>query len=245
MALRILSVVLLIFTALQMLPAQEQYDFTQRLYGSYVNDEMHRWEGIIEEMDRKYESNRDASLLYELCFAWYGYIGYLLNEEHNKVAKQELKEALERSEELESLYPERPDVLALRGAYVGYRIVLSKFSALYLSSKALKYINAAYESSETCYNCNSVAGSRYFYVPKLLGGSKEKAVPYYEKAVELLEQSSLKTGRSWLYINEVLMLANAYKDTGHPERACELYEQVLEYEPNAQWIRDRLYSKCQ
>jgi len=241
---RTVFVALLIFAILPSALGQEGDDYTQRLYQAYVKYEFPLWEDIIKEMDREYELSQDKELLYDLCFAWYGYIGYLLNEEENKKAKKELKKAEDRAEELEVLFSGRHDVLALRGAFVGYRIVISKFSAIYLSRKALKYVHTAYESADICFNCNTEMGSRYYYVPRFLGGSKQKAIPYYEKAVELLESSSLKTEHSWLYINGVLMLANAYKETDRLDLACPLWKKLLEYEPEADWIREKLYSKC-
>jgi tetratricopeptide (TPR) repeat protein len=235
---------LLMFASLPLVLGQDGSDYNQRLYQAYVKNEFPLWKDIIEEMDQEYEMSKDKDLLYDLCFAWYGYIGYLLNEEENKKAKKELKKAEDRAEELEALFSGRHDVLALRGALLGYRIVISKFSALYLSRRALKYIHTAYDSADTCFNCNTEMGSRYYYVPRFLGGSKQKAIPYYEKAVELLESSSLKADRSWLYINGVLMLANAYKETDRLDLACPLWKELLEYEPGAQWIRDKLYVKC-
>ena len=83
-----------------------------------------------------------------------------------------------------------------------------------------------------------------FYTPKFLGGSKEEAISHYEKAVEILETSHLKADHTWIYMNTVIMLANAYKDTDQLDRACRFYEQLLEYEPDADWIRKDLYSKC-
>jgi len=241
---RIVVFCLLLFASFPVLLGQNLRDYNDRMYQAYVNNEFPLWKEIIAEMDQEYEISNDKALLYDLCFAWYGYIGYLLNEEDNKAAKKELKKAENRAEELEALYSGRHDVLALRGAFVGYRIVISKFSALYLSRRALKYIHTAYESADTYFNCNIEMGSRYYYVPRFLGGSKQKAIPYYEKAVELLESSSLKTERSWLYINGVLMLANAYKETDRLDLACPLWKELLEYEPEAQWIRENMYSKC-
>jgi len=235
---------LLLILAIPGVRGQETNDYRQRLYQSYVKDEMHLWEGIIDEMDREYDLTKETSLLYDLCFTWYGYIGYLISEEQDKAAKAGVKEAGKRTEKLEEILNSRHDVMALQGALLGYRIVLSKFSSIYLGPRAMKYIEKAYESADTCFNCNVEMGNRLFYIPKVFGGSKPESIPYYEKAVEILETSTLKTERSWIYMNTVLMLANVYKETGHMDRACLLYEQLLEYEPGADWIRERLYSKC-
>ena len=223
---------------------QEHSDYNKRLYQSYIHDQMPLWKGIILEMDREYETNHDKALLYDLCFAYYGYVGYLISQENEKAAKNELENAMKRTEELEKAFNGRHDVLALQGAMLGYRIILSKFTSMYLGPRAKKYIYTAYESSDICFNCNIEMGNMKFYTPKFLGGSKAEAVQHYEKAVEILETSELKADHNWIYMNTVLLLANAYKETGRKEPACALYSHLLEYEPAADWIREDLYSKC-
>jgi tetratricopeptide (TPR) repeat protein len=239
------AIIFLLFAIIPYTGGQDSDDYNRRLYQSYVKSEMHLWKGIIEEMNQEYEISKNKALLYDLCFAWYGYIGYLINKEDNKSAKKELRDAELRAAELGEILNDRHDVMALRGALTGYRIVLSKFTSLYLGPRALKYINTAYESADTCFNCNVEMGSRFFYSPRILGGSKKEAVQHYEKAVELLETSPLKAEHNWIYMNTVLMLANAYKETSRMELACKLYKQLLEYEPEADWVRNKLYSKCQ
>ncbi|TFH25228.1 MAG: hypothetical protein E4H10_09585, partial [Bacteroidia bacterium] len=233
---RKILVIVLCFTAINFAGGQVSDDYNRRLYHSYIKDEMHLWRGIIEEMCQKYEMTRDVVLLYDLSFAWYGYIGYLISMEEDKEAKKELHEAEKRVEELGEILNDRHDVMALHGALLGYRIVLSKFSSLYLGPRALKYIETAFESADTCFNCNVEMGNRLFYTPRFLGGSVSESVPHYEKAVELLEASSLKTEHNWIYMNTVLMLANVYKETDQKELACLLYKQLLEYEPGADWV---------
>lgn len=225
-------------------PASGQPNYSQRLYGSFVDDRMELWEGILADMNLDYNRQEDPRLLYELCFTYYGYIGYLISIEEDKAARVMLNEAMKRTELLEKIYGERPDVQALQGAMIGYRIYISKFTSMYLGPRALKYITRAYEASDTCFNCNLEMGNMKYYTPKIFGGSREEAVPYYEKAVQLLENSSLKKERHWLYMNTVLLLADAYTSTGRKTSACRLYRELLEYEPRAEWIRKDLYSKC-
>lgn len=239
------ALTLILITLVSLSSGQDGNSFNQRLYLTYIQEDMAQWQGIISDMKQQYERTENQDLLYDLCFAYYGYIGYLISEEKEKDAKDELKDAMKYSDELEEKLEGRPDVLALQGAFLGYRIVLSKFSSMFLGPKALKYINTAYESAATCFNCNTEMGNMKFYTPKFLGGSKTEAVQYYEKGVEILEKSQLKTDRNWMYMNTVLLLANAYKETGKQEQACKLYLQLLEYEPEADWIREDLYSKCE
>jgi len=240
---RMAYIVFLAFMGL-MAHGQGNPNFNQQLYQSYVKGEMAPWKGIIREMDQEYEGTGDQTLLYDLCFAYYGYIGYLISQEDEKAARKELDLAMKRTDELEKILDGRHDVLALQGALLGYRIVLSKFTSMFSGPKAMKYINTAYESADIYFNCNVEMGNMRFYTPKFLGGSKMESIPYYQKAVEILEKSRLKTDRNWIYMNTVLLLANAYNETGQEKRACQLYEKMLAYEPSAEWIRKDLYSKC-
>jgi tetratricopeptide (TPR) repeat protein len=205
---------------------------------------MKDWKDVIVEMKTKYQQEKKAEILYSLCFAQYGYLGYCISENLEREAKEMLKDAMKNASKLEGIYHGRHDILALRGALLGYKIVLSKFSALYLGPKASKLINAAAESSDIYFNCSLEMGNMRFYTPKFLGGSKEEAINYYEKAVGIIEKSAKKEEHNWIYINTVLLLAHAYSETGSKELACSLYAGILDYEPRATWIRDELYVKC-
>lgn len=239
-----IACILILLALLPFARGQGSNSYNKRLYESYVRGEMAPWKGIIQEMSREYERTGDQVLLYDLCFAYYGYIGYLISEEEEKEARRELDLAMTLTDELYEILDGRHDALALQGALLGYRIVLSKFTSMFSGPRAMKYIKTAYESSDIYFNCNVEMGNMLFYTPKFLGGSQTEAIPYYQKAVEILETSRLKTDRSWIYMNTVLLLANAYKETGRQDLACQLYKQVLEYEPAADWIRKDLYSKC-
>jgi len=234
----------LLFLLLLPVTGQGTAIYNTRLYQSYIQDEMYLWKGIIAEMNSEYDTKGDLALLYDLCFTYYGYIGYLISQEEEKAAKSFLDRAMERTGELETALDGRPEVLALQGALIGYRLVLSKFTAMFLGPKAYKYISSAYESADTCFNCNVEMGNMRFYTPKFLGGDKTEAIQHYKKAVAILETSKLKSEHNWIYMNTVLLLANAYKETDQEELACQLYKQILEYEPAAEWVRKDLYSKC-
>jgi tetratricopeptide (TPR) repeat protein len=239
-----ITTLVLLFAIIPVASPQEPTDYRQKLYDSYIRDQMHEWEQIITDMELEYEKSENQALLHELCFAYYGYIGYLLSLEEDKKAKKVLDLAMKKTKLLEEHQEDKPDVLALQGAMLGYKIVISKFSSMFLGPKANKYIKRAFETGENCFNCYSEMGNMKFYTPKFLGGSKTEAIPYYEKAVAILENSRLKTDRDWIYINTVLQLANAHKEAGQQERACTLYKSILEYEPKAEWIRKDLYAEC-
>ena len=240
-----LIISLLIFTLLGFnSTAHSTPDFEQRLYDTYIQGRISEWQDIISEMTVQYENNKDAEMLYSLSFAQYGYIGYCLGNGLEDEANEIVDNAIRNARELYDLYEGRHDIAALRGALMGFKIVLSNFNSIYLGPKSLKLIKSSTASADTYFNCSLEMANLLFYTPRILGGSKDEAMAYYVKAVEVIEQSTLKQDRNWIYMNTVILLANAYVETGSKELACDLYEGLMEYEPRATWIRDDLYSKC-
>ncbi|MDA3823668.1 MAG: hypothetical protein PF450_13800 [Bacteroidales bacterium] len=240
---KIRAIVLCFFTL--HVSGQGKADFDQRLYASYIDEKIIDWKDIIVDMTAKYQENNEPELLYSICFAQYGYIGYCIGNDLEEEAKEALKEANTNAKKLENIYDGRHDILALQGAFLGFEIMLSKFRSLYLGPKAYKLINAASESSDTYFNCSLEIGNMRYFTPKFLGGSKEEAIDYYKNAVKLLESGSKKKDKNWMYINVNLLLAHAYYDTGLEDLACKQYKKILEYEPAVNWIRDEYSEKCQ
>jgi tetratricopeptide (TPR) repeat protein len=195
-------------------------------------------------MSAVYNKSKSRELLYELCFAQYGYIGYCLSREMEEEASAMLKDARKNAGELGELYNGRHDVLALQGALIGFRMVLGKFKAVYLGPKAFKLISTASESADIYFNCSLEMANMLFHTPAFLGGSKQDAIPHYEQAVSMLEKGLSPGEGSWLYINTVLMLASAYRELDEDDKACRIHKALLEYEPGADWIREEYVDLC-
>jgi tetratricopeptide (TPR) repeat protein len=162
----------------------------------------------------------------------------------NEEADELVDEAIGNTKKLYKLLDGRADVSALWGALLGFKIVLSNYNSIHVGPKSLRLIKSASDSGDEYFNASLERANLLFYTPKILGGSKEEAMDYYRKAVKVIEQSNLKEERNWIYINTILLLANAYSETGSQSQACELYEGLLEYEPGAEWIRKDLLSNC-
>lgn len=224
--------------------AQENIEFEHRLYDLYVDGKIADWESIITEMDASYQESGNRDLLYSMSFAQYGYIGYCISKDMESEAKAMIKEVFRNTNKLEEIYKGRHDILALQGALYGYKIMLSKFSAMYLAPKCFKLINTASESSGIYFNCSLEMGNLLFYTPGFLGGSKEEAINYYVNAVEILDTKVQRKEKDWLYINTLLILAKAYYETDSLHLSCELYERIISYESKADWIREEFYVQC-
>ena len=74
----------------------------------------------------------------------------------------------------------------------------------------------------------------------MFGGSKEKALESYNKAIQLIEKDSEMLKRSWMYLNVLMILGQSYEKTGNLQMAKITYEKVLRIEPDFAYMREEL-----
>ncbi len=80
----------------------------------------------------------------------------------------------------------------------------------------------------------------YHYLPGVLGGDKEKAASFYRRAIQKMEDENL-TENNWLYLNQLVVLAQIQTGLGNAGEAGDTYRKILQTEPDYLWVRDELY----
>jgi tetratricopeptide (TPR) repeat protein len=88
-------------------------------------------------------------------------------------------------------------------------------------------------------------GNALFYMPKMFGGSKEKALESYNKAIQLMEKEPEMISRNWMYINVLMILGQSYEETDNLQLAKTTYEKILKIEPGFTYMRDEIYPSFQ
>lgn len=83
-------------------------------------------------------------------------------------------------------------------------------------------------------------GNALYYMPKIFGGSKEKAMESYNKAIQLMEKDSEMVKRNWMYLNVLMVLGQSYEKTGNFQFAKITCEKVLRTEPDFTYMREEL-----
>ncbi len=220
-----------------------QEKFQEQIYTCFIDGKMDKWERTIDEMEQYYASYRVPGMLYDLLIARYGFIAVSLDEEEKRKARVQIEKA---EVELERLFNYRSYVsnaYALKGALLAFRISLNPFNAIVLGNRANNAIDKAVETDENNPAAWMERGNSAFYTPSAFGGSKQEAVKYYKKAVELFE-NNLKPNQRWLYLNTLVGLAKSYEHTGEQLLAINTYKRALEYEPEFSWVRDELLPKA-
>ena len=216
-------------------------DFRARIYDAYLDSRMDLWKATMNQMERQAAESDDPSLLYELTEVQYGYIGYCLSMKQKKEAERVLEVAEKQVEMLLDTEVNQSRLYSLMGAFYGYRVSLQPIRAPYFGKRSEEANQIALKLGPGEPQAWMERGNIAFYKPAIFGGSKDEAVPYYEKAVELFEADPGRTRQNWVYLMCLAGLGIAYEETGHVEKAGEVYRKLLGKEPAFKWVRDELY----
>ena len=219
--------------------AAGQASFQNLIYRAYVEGRMNLWENTLETMEFEYSRNPNPDLLYDILLAQYGLIGYYLGIDDNSTGRALLNQASDNLEILEQVDRYESEAKLFRAAFNAFRISLRPWLGVRLGPQSQRLINDAIEIKPEYPRGWIEKGNLMYFAPAMFGGSKPKAIEYYSKAIELMEQD-MQNNHRWLYLSTLVSLANAYEYTGQHQKAISTLEKALVYEPGFVWVKDEL-----
>lgn len=211
----------------------------QMIYRAFTEDRMDMWLEAINMLEREYERSGSPDILYELTLARYGYIGYNLGVDNRDEARTQIALAEETMDKLMRSPRYESSAYALQAAMYAFRISMAPWRAVFWGRRSMNLIDKAIETDPTNPSAWIEHGNAMFYAPATFGGSKEKAIESYRKAIGLLE-NEMDDNHRWLYLNTLVALAKSYIETGNRSLALITYKKALEFEPGFTWVRDKL-----
>lgn len=223
------------------LTAVKAQDYRSAIYQAYLLEEMDKWKELMEQMEEDYSHNSDAGLLYDLLEAEYGYMGWLVSGKQKKEAEELLEHAEKHMALLEEQGLDNARVYSLRGAFYGFQIMLDPLKAPSLGKASMNANEKAMSLDPKEPQVWMEKANMDYYRPAIFGGSKKKAVPSYEKAVELFESSPERISENWVYLNCLAGLGIAYENTRKFSEAGDVYRKILKLEPSFKWVKEELY----
>jgi len=212
-----------------------------KFYHAYVTGDMTPWPGYINILERQYNYNSSPETLYDIVKAYYGYVAFLIGIEDYEEARKFLDLAEKYQEKLKEQNRFRAEAKAFQGAFIAFEIGMNKAKAVFLGPRSMKSINQALELDPNNHHALIEKGNAEFHMPRMFGGSYEKAAEYFRRAVNSLEQSGESLSCNWLYMNALAWLAQSYDKAGRIEKAENIYQKILNLEPGFQWVADELY----
>jgi tetratricopeptide (TPR) repeat protein len=211
------------------------------IYNAYINNRMQDWKSAIDRIAGT--PDKSDALLLELVNYQYGYIGWCLGSNNRGEAAAYLKLAEQNVKLLEAKKFELSILLAYKAAFFGYRIGLSKFSALVNGPKSADCAKLAVQLDANQPLGYIQLGNVKAHAPSLVGGSKPEAIGYYLKAKALMEQNRDEIKGDWNYLSLLAMIANCYESIDDNVKARSVYEEILSVEPQFRWIKEELYPR--
>lgn len=211
------------------------------IYNAFINRDMHKWEALIRTLENSNELN-SVGMKLDLINYYYGDIGYLLGIKQYDRAETLIEKGEKLIKEVLRQSPDNATAYSFKGSYLGFRIGINHYKAIFLESDSKAYVNKALKLDAGNVQALIDKGNMLYYAPHLLGGDKEKALDYFLKAAYLLEKNK-ETYQNWVYLNLLTIIASAYEKTGNMKQAELTYEKILRIEPNITWVRDDLYPK--
>lgn len=211
------------------------------VYKAYISNRMELWKAVIDRMETAKPAGNEALL--ELINYEYGYIGYCIGFNKDNEAEKYLNLAEKNTAKLEKA-GYKPSVLnAYRAAFYGFRISLNKLSAPINGRKSLNHAKTSIEMDENNYLGHVQYGNALFYMPSAFGGSKKKALEYFDKARKILEKNPSQIKGDWNYLSLLVTIAQSYESMEQYARAKTEYDNILKLEPEFLYVKNDLLPK--
>ncbi len=232
---RYLLIAVIMFSGL-ILPAQTHYQ--QIIYNAYISGNMESWRKAVSEMElQKYSS---IDYLLELINYQYGYAAWCLSNKNTKEAGLYIAKIESNLEYLKSVTGESSEFHSYKAALYGFKLGLNIWKAPVLGKRSMTHAQMALEKDSMNLHANLEMGNIWNYMPELFGGSKFKALNYYTKAIEIIEQQKGGTKNSWTYLNLLVLAGQAANQQGNKVQAVNFFEKALETEPGFIWVKNEL-----
>ena len=216
-----------------------QSTYRDSIYKAYSRGKMDKWLEIMNNCEKNIDKDDKAEQL-ELISYYYGYTAWLIGAEKYNTAEEYIDKSEMVIDKLLEESPENATLQAYKGAFIAFSIGISKFKAIYLGPKSMRYINRSLELDSVNIQGNIEKGNSMYYRPSVFGGDKNEAIEYYEKAVKSFENQDLVVN-NWMYINTMTALGQAYEATDQIQQAKLCYEKIIRIFPNFMWVEDELY----
>lgn len=223
----------------QTLAENSPSSFKQQIYQAYISGKMEGWKTAIDNMEN--QKKNEQEFIIELINYQYGYVAWSIGNDKKDNAKQYLSLLDKNLEQLKSLSGETADYHAYTAAAYGFKIGLSLWKAPIFGPKSMDHGEQALDADSHSFQANMEMGNIWNHMPAVFGGSDEKALNYYFKALEILKNKPDEFRKNnWMFLNLLTLVGQMQLEMGNTESAKKYFEQALQIEPGFVWVKEEL-----
>jgi tetratricopeptide (TPR) repeat protein len=213
--------------------------FKKQIYQAYISGKMEGWKSAIDAMEK--QKKNEPEFILGLINYQYGYVAWCLGNEKKNNAKHYLSLLEENLERLKNTAGETAEYHAYTAAVYGFKIGLSLWRAPFLGPKSMDHGEQALDADSQSFQANMEMGNIWNHMPAMFGGSDEKALTYYSKALEIIEKEPAGIQQNnWMYLNLLTLVGQMHQDMKNQEQAKKYFEQALQIEPGFVWVKEEL-----
>lgn len=213
--------------------------FKQQIYQAYISGKMEDWRTAIDNMEKQ-KSNQSEFLL-QLINYQYGYVAWCLGTNNKNEARNYLSLLEENLEKLKQSTGETSEYHAYTAAAYGFKIGLSTWRAPFYGPKSMDHAEKALAKNSQSFQGNMEMGNIWNHMPAVFGGSDEKALKYYSKALEIIEKEPAGIQQNnWMYLNLLTLAGQMHQAMKNQQQAKKYFEQALQIEPDFVWVKEEL-----
>ena len=133
-----------------------------------------------------------------------------------------------------------PETETLMAGFYMMRLATNQMEAVALTPKIFELVADAEAAPENNPRPLIVKGIMLLNMPPMFGGSVEKAIESFSKAVSMYEEEKAVKPIRWGYEETLAWLGQAYEKNNQIDKARETYEKALKLEPEFRWVKYRL-----
>jgi tetratricopeptide (TPR) repeat protein len=199
------------------------------------------WKAVEKIAKQQYEEHpHDMQKLFDWAEIQYGLLNACVANENKEVFDRYI-EVTEKNIDTLLRYNSRwAAVHALKAGILSTEMAFSPSKGVFLGPRSNEHIEKALKLDKTEPSGWVQQAGAKLHTPKMFGGSLDKALESYEKAISLYEQDSSQCHHNWQYINTKAWLGIAYVKDEQYSKALQTFKSVLAFEPDFGWVKHNL-----
>ena len=207
-------------------------------YDAYLSGSANLWETAVVKARINHDKNPSNETMFQWALAEYGLLNSTMRDQNEDLFDEYIKEAIEKFESLSEEQFREADCKALLSALTGLKIAYSPWKGMFLGPKSASLITEALAIDPDSPIVQQLYGNQQNFTPEMWGGNPANAIEAYRKAINLYEVKDEK--ENWMYLDTHAWLGIMYKKEGRDDDALEIWNKVVEHEPDFNWVKKNL-----
>ena len=223
------------------LTSAAQQTLDEKMYHAYLQRNPAEWIIVVDQSKKEHsQSPTDATRKFKSAFAHFSLLSSTMATKDEDLFDKYLDGTKDLLKELIDKNQHAAESKALLSATYGLQMGYSPMKGILLGGKSSKLAEEAKTEAPLSPITWRVYGSSKYYTPASFGGDVNEAIAALEKSVKLFESKPSELKHNWLYIDTLVLLAQAYSRNNENAKATSLYQKAISIEPRFMYAKSLL-----